>query len=108
MGIQVQTTALASSLVIPRPVKVKWIIVHNTSGATQYIQLHDSATLPNDGAGVFCGPFMAIAAGETKSLDFGSEPYELSNGLAICNSSTPNFKTIGAADCSIFVSLARS
>ena len=67
------------------------------SGAAQFLQLHDSATLPADTA-VPALPISIPAAGNF-SIDFGMYGMKFGAGIVVCNSTTGPTKTIGAANC---------
>ena len=71
---------------------------YNSNAAKQFIQLHDSATVPAEGA----VPMSMMVANATDNFSFlipvcGLPPTV--NGLVICNSSTGPTKTIGGNDC---------
>jgi len=69
----------------------------NSKGSAQYIQLHDSATLPADTA---VPKIVLRVAGEE---NFFYELKEIGrffkNGIVVTNSSTLATKNIGSADC---------
>ena len=67
------------------------------SGAAQFVQLHNSATVPADTA----VPVLVIdvTANKAFEIDFGLRGMEFSAGIVVCNSSTAPTKTIGSADC---------
>lgn len=67
------------------------------SGAAQFIQIFDSATLPADTA----VPVVVIAVAATSNFSYCPGVYgrQFGNGIVICNSSTGPTKTIGAANC---------
>lgn len=92
------TSALATSAVIKASSgTLHSLIGFNDSSSAQYIQLHDSATLPANTA----VPKLVITV-PTKanfSIDFGSFGMPFANGIVWCNSSTLATKTIGSADC---------
>ena len=70
---------------------------YNSKATAQFIQLHDSATLPADAAvpvAIFSIPGLT-----NFSFDFGSYGKKFLNGITLCNSSTGPTKTIGSADC---------
>lgn len=71
--------------------------VYNSNAAAQYIQLHNSATLPANAA----VPLMTfvIAAHAHLTVDYGVAGRAFTNGIVLCNSSTEATKTLGAADC---------
>jgi hypothetical protein len=75
------------------------IVGYNSKGSAQFIQLHDSATLPADTA-VPVYTF-TVAATSNFSIDVPITGIPFTNGIVICNSSTGPTKTIGSAD--IFV-----
>lgn len=87
----------ASRVVKAGPGTVIMIKGYN-SGADQFVQLHNTAALPADGA-------VPIAVQKA----FGGDNFSFvipvaglppnSTGIFICNSSTAATKTIGAADC---------
>lgn len=74
------------------------LYAHNDKNAAQYIQLHDSATVPADTAVPL---FSQIAAADSNmtpiQIPEGGIPFV--NGLVVCNSSTLATKTIGSDDC---------
>jgi hypothetical protein len=67
------------------------------AGAEQYIQFHDAASLPDDGA-VPEVVFKASAA-SSFSPDYGDIGRHFKIGIVVCNSSTQATKTIGSANC---------
>lgn len=73
------------------------ITVYNSKGSAQFIQVHDSATLPADNAVPAVVQTVATVANLT--IDFGRTGRFFSNGITVCNSSTGPTKTIGSADC---------
>lgn len=70
--------------------------VYNSKGSAQWIQLHDSATLPADTA-VPLATF-TVATVANLVLEFGLYGIAFTNGIVVCNSSTGPTKTIGSAD----------
>ncbi len=91
------TTYEASHILKATPGVLFGVIGYNSKTTAQFIQLHDSATLPADTA----VPVVTISVpGSTAfSIDYGSVGRGFANGIIICNSSTGNTKTIGSADC---------
>ena len=92
------SSGLADSLIISsNPSVLYGLTIYNGKAPAQYIQLHDAASLPAD-ASIPIYPPIQIDTGETKGLSF-PEGRIFSTGIVVCNSSTANTKTIGAADC---------
>lgn len=92
------TTAYASSRVVQSaPGTLYGLSGYNSAATVQFIQLHDAAALPADGA----APVVIILApaASSFSIDFGIFGRYFANGIVVCNSSTGPTKTIGAADC---------
>ena len=92
------TTAYATSLIIKASAGSLYIITgFNSKTTDQFIQLHDSATLPADTA--IPKVIFRVAAGSNFSFDLGIYGRVFTSGIVVCNSSTGPTKTIGAADC---------
>ena len=92
------TTAYAASLIAKAAAgKLLMITGYNSKTTSQFIQVHNTATLPADTA----VPVLIFTIPPTSnfSLDMGSYGRFFSTGITICNSSTGPTKTIGAADC---------
>lgn len=72
---------------------------YNALAGAQFLQVHDSATLPADAA----VPILVIAlvASSPFQIDLNGIAFPFQNGITICNSSTGPTKTIGAANCLI-------
>lgn len=91
---------VASRIISTVPAKLLAVMVTNTAGSIQYLQVHESATLPANGA-VPKLPSVALAAGpSTTMFSFGDYGVDL-DAITLCNSSTSATKTIGSADCQI-------
>jgi len=74
---------------------------YNSKGSAQFLQLHDSATLPADTA----VPAAVITVPTLANFSFPLPPngMDFLNGITVSNSSTGPTKTIGSADCFITV-----
>ena len=72
-------------------------LVGYNSGAAQFIQIHDSAALPANGA-VPVYTFK-VEATSNFSLDIPISGAPFGVGIVVCNSSTGPTKTIGGDDC---------
>lgn len=92
------TTAYAASLVVKASAGTLWGVAGYNSGPAQFLQLHDAAALPANGA-IPVGPLVAIAAASNFSIDFGEYGMAFATGIVVSNSTTGPIKTIGAADC---------
>lgn len=94
----VSTTALSASLVISSsPAKLIRITGTNSKASTQYIQVHDAASLPADTA--VPKITMPVPADTPFMLEFNDTGRNFDNGIVVCNSSTEATKTLGSADC---------
>lgn len=92
------SSGLAASLVVSSiPAVLYGLTVYNGKASSQYIQIHDAASLPADTAVPVFPPF-TIGSGETRTLEF-EEGRNFATGIVVCNSSTAATKTIGSADC---------
>jgi len=91
------STALeASHIIRATPGTLLSLTGYNSKGSAQFIQIHNSATLPADAA----VPIAVITAAATSNFAFTIPIHGLpcSTGIVVCNSSTSSTKTIGSAD----------
>ena len=91
------SAALEASRIAKASAGVLYGISGYNSGGAQFLQLHDSATLPADTA--VPAVVYPIAATSAFSFDFGMHGMACNVGIVVCNSSTAPTKTIGAANC---------
>lgn len=92
------TTAYAASLVVKATPGVLFgVTFYNSKGSAQWIQVHDSATLPAENAVPLV--ILKIPSDTSAAYDFGERGCTFTHGIVICNSSTGPTKTIGSADC---------
>ncbi len=93
----VDSVALAASGVIKAGAGVLHKIIGvNTLASTQYIQIHNTTTVPADGAVPVI--VIAVAASSNFSIDLAPFGKAFSTGICWCNSTTLATKTIGAAN----------
>ena|SRR5687767_9802269 len=92
--------ALAASAVIKATAGNLYGLSGYNSGPEQFIQLHDAASLPADAAVPVHN--IIVPAISNFSIDFGVYGMAFATGIVVCNSSTAETKTIGAADCQFF------
>ncbi len=96
--VSATTTVYATSLICKAsPGTCYGISGYNSKASTQFIQLHDSATLPADTA--VPAVIITVPATSNFSIDFGVYGRRCLNGITLSNSSTGPTKTIGSADC---------
>lgn len=92
-----KTAAYANSLIVKASAGKLYGFAGYNSGPAQFIQVHNSATVPADAA--VPDILISVAAASNFSFGAGSAVYPFATGITICNSTTGPTKTIGAADC---------
>ena len=92
------TTAYAASLVVSVTPKTRLcgLSGYNSLASTQFIQIHDAASLPADTS--VPKIVFEVAASSKFAIDLNNNPRVFATGIAMCNRSTDATKTIGAAD----------
>jgi hypothetical protein len=96
--LSVTSVTFSSSLVVKAsPGTLYAITGYNNKTTVQFIQVHDSVSLPADGA----VPKIIFAVPGKSNFSLSSQKFGrfFSTGVTVCNSSTGPTKTIGAADC---------
>lgn len=93
----VHSGAAEASKVIKASAGTLISLVGQNDGATQYIQIHNAAALPADGAVPVYS--FKVDGGTPFSLDVPITGIPFTTGIVVCNSSTLATKTIGAANC---------
>lgn len=94
--VKASTTALAASLIAKASAGTLYRAIITNTGAAQFVQIHNTATLPADTA--VPAMVVAVPAASSLILDLGPSGLAFSTGITLCNSSTAPTKTIGAAD----------
>jgi hypothetical protein len=96
--LQTGSTALEASRVVKTTAGTLMLLTgYNSLASPQFIQVHNTTSLPADGAvPVWVG---TASASSTFSFSFFPTGLVLSTGITISNSTTAPTKTIGAANC---------
>jgi len=89
------SAALEASIVAKAAAGTLYSVTGYNSGAAQFIQIHDAASLPVDTA----VPAVSFRVPAASNFAYEDDGRAMANGIVVCNSSTQPTKTIGAADC---------
>lgn len=92
------STALEASHVIKASAgRLYSLVITNTKAASQFIQIHNTSSVPADTA----VPVYSFYVPAASSVSIAAEDLGdyFSTGISVCNSSTAATKTIGSADC---------
>jgi hypothetical protein len=95
---EAHTTALAASLVVKASAGTLLSITgYNNSSSEQYIQVHNTTSLPSNTA----VPIIVFKAQPNDNFGYFLDDLgqSFATGITVCNSSTAATKTIGSADC---------
>jgi hypothetical protein len=96
-ALTVATTAYAASLIAKTaPGTLVSLHIYNSKASAQFIQIHNSTTLPADTAVPLMTLTVAASSNLVVTLPLAGLP--CTAGIVICNSSTGPTKTIGSAD----------
>lgn len=95
--VAIGSAAYVASLIIKASAgKLYSLNGYNSKTSAQFIQVHNSATLPADTAVPLL--VFTVPASSNFSLDFSNIGLPGTTGLVVCNSSTGPTKTLGSAD----------
>lgn len=98
-----ESTALEASRVASA--QKAWLHgIFGRSNTAQEIQIFDASALPANGT--FTPYSFPVAANNWFAFTFG-DGIPMQNGIVVCNSTTANNKTLGAADCSFVVTMRK-
>jgi hypothetical protein len=97
LPLNIHSNALAASISVKSGQAILYgFTVLNTNASAQYVQVFDARTLPADG--IVPAVVVRVAGADDKGVQW-IPGRTFRQGIVICNSSTPDTKTLGAADC---------
>lgn len=92
------TTAYAASLMVKEfPGNLYSVVGYNSKTSSQFIQVHDTNMVPDDGA----VPSVIFRVPAESNFSYSADKFGrfFANGIYVCNSSTGPVKTIDSNDC---------
>lgn len=95
---RVKDHTVASKIGLAAPGRLFLLVGYNAKTSAQFIQVHNSATLPAEAA--VPEYTFRVEATSNFSIDLSLYGDYFDAGITVCNSSTQSTKTIGSADCS--------
>lgn len=96
MSTDSSAAAEASAIVKASAGTLYQLVGYNAKTSAQFIQLHDSSTVPADTS----VPALVFKVAASTAFDLTlPKGFPLTAGIVVCNSSTYATKTMGSADC---------
>lgn len=97
LPLNIHSNALAASITVKSGQGILYgFTVLNTNSSAQYVQVFDARTLPAEG--IVPVVVFKVNGADDKGVQW-LPGRTFRQGIVLCNSSTPDTKTIGAADC---------
>lgn len=90
------TAFVSDAQVASNPCSLYGFSVYNSSASAQFIQLHDTISVPVDGTAPTM--FYSVPPNSGREFYFGEKGRPFYQGLYICASSTHSTKTLGTAN----------
>lgn len=92
----ISTALEASAVVKASPGTLYELLVTNTNAGSQFIQIHNTTSVPSDTA----VPLDVFYVGANQTVSYQpAGGLSCDTGISVCNSSTAATKTVGASDC---------
>jgi hypothetical protein len=98
-------TLATNSFIATTTKGTKVFLLTGYTATSQYIMVFSTNAVPANGVKAALGPF-PVSAGQFYSIDFGNYGADL-DGVVVCNSTTANTLTLGAADTTFQAVLRR-